>query len=95
MTIEDVKTNPTDTEVSDDIATWFAKRQKDGELTRRDYRAAFLAARSNVIEAREAGYSFKIIWEHMHEIGRIPFRYETFLRYAHKYITTPSNKNPL
>jgi hypothetical protein len=54
---------------------------------RRDYLAAFMAARSDVKAAMEAGYALKIIWEHMREIGRIPFRYETFLKYVRQHIT--------
>jgi hypothetical protein len=34
-----------------------------------------------------AGYTLKIIWEHMRDIGRIPFRYETFLKYVRQHIT--------
>lgn len=46
-----------------------------------------MAARSDVKEAMEAGYALKIIWEHMREIGCIPFRYETFLKYVRQHIT--------
>ena len=46
-----------------------------------------MAARADVKEAMEAGYALKIIWEHMRETGRIPFRYETFLKYVRQHIT--------
>ncbi|MDF5998830.1 TraK family protein [Pseudomonas aeruginosa] len=33
----------------------------------------------------------------MHEIGRIPFRYETFLKYVHRHITNApaGSENPI
>ena len=66
-------------------------------LKRKDYLPAFMAARSDVMEAMAAGFALKIIWEHMHEIGRIPFRYETFLKYVHRHITNApaGSENPI
>jgi hypothetical protein len=75
--------------LTDEITTWFAEQQKNGKLERRDYSTAFMLARDDIIDAIEAGYYLKTIWGHMHETGRIPFRYETFLRYVRKYITRP------
>jgi hypothetical protein len=72
---------------SDELAARLAHQQQNSRLERRDYLVAFMAARSDVASAMEAGYSIKIIWEHMREIGRIPFRYETFLKYVRQHIT--------
>lgn len=47
----------------------------------------FLAIRDDVASALAAGYAKKTIWEHMHEIGRAPFRYETFLKHVKTHIT--------
>ena len=58
----------------DELAARLALQQKTSQIKRRDYLAAFMAARADVKEAMEAGYALKIIWEHMREIGRIPFR---------------------
>lgn len=66
----------------DELAARLAVQQQTSQIKRRDYLAAFMAARADVKEAMEAGYALKIIWEHMREIGRIPFRYETFLKYV-------------
>ncbi|MEW5679964.1 TraK family protein [Comamonas kerstersii] len=71
----------------DELAARLALQQKTSQVKRRDYLAAFMAARADVKEAMEAGYALKIIWEHMREIGRIPFRYETFLKYVRQHIT--------
>ncbi|MES9841946.1 MAG: TraK family protein [Candidatus Thiodiazotropha endolucinida] len=87
MTNKQRKINHTAIDVHKDIATWLAQRQKSAKLTRKEYLAAFLAARADIIEARAAGYALKTIWEHMNEIGRLPFRYETFLKYARQHIT--------
>lgn len=70
-----------------ELAARLALEQQTSQIKRRDYLAAFMAARSDVKEAMEAGYALKIIWEHMREIGRIPFRYETFLKYVRQHIT--------
>lgn len=48
--------------------------------------SSFLLIRDDVVQALEAGYAKKTIWEHMHEIGRAPYRYETFLRHVKKHI---------
>lgn len=74
----------------DELAALLELKQQTSQIKRRDYFAAFMAARSDVKEAIEAGYALKIIWEHMHEIGRIPFRYETFLKYVRQHITNVS-----
>ena len=74
----------------DELAALLELKQQASQIKRRDYFAAFMAARSDVKEAIEAGYALKIIWEHMHEIGRIPFRYETFLKYVRQHITKVS-----
>jgi len=75
------------TKILEGLASRTAERCKAKNLARCEYAAAFLAERANVIEASAAGFSLRTIWEHMHETGRIPFRYETFLRYVQRYIT--------
>lgn len=56
--------------------------------------AAFLAVREEVKEAIAAGYALKTIWEHMHETGRVSFRYETFLRHVRRHITNAPSERP-
>ncbi|MDS6450612.1 TraK family protein [Xanthomonas perforans] len=75
------------TRIEQELAARLKREQKTGRLTRKDYLPAFMAARLNVMEAMAAGFALKIIWEHMNEIGRIPFRYETFLKYVRQHIT--------
>jgi hypothetical protein len=77
----------TESSFPDELAAWLALQQQTSQIKRRDYLAAFMAVRADVKEAMEAGYALKIIWEHMREIGRIPFRYETFLKYVRQHIT--------
>lgn len=85
------------TKIEKELAASLALRQRRGVLARGEYLPAFLAARSDVIEAMTAGFALKTIWEHMHEIGRIPFRYETFLKYVHRHISNAptGSKNPI
>ena len=71
----------------EELAARLAFQQRTSRIKRRDYLAAFMAARSDVMEAMAAGFAQKVIWEHMSETGRIPFRYETFLKYVHQHIT--------
>lgn len=84
------------TEMNDETKTSFveglAARAK-ANPKRREHLAIFLALRFNVIEAMDAGYALKTIWEHMHETGRVPFRYETFLRHVRRYITNASSEH--
>ncbi|WP_419605606.1 TraK family protein [Thiolapillus sp.] len=47
---------------------------------------AFMAIREDVKAAIGAGYAQKTIWAHLHEIGKIPYRYETFLKHVRKHI---------
>lgn len=69
--------------LSSELAEWTATQTN----RRKNALVAFLAVRADVMEARHAGYAYKTIWEHLHEIGRFQYRYETFLRYAKRYIT--------
>ena len=80
----------TESSYPDELAARLALQQQTSQIKRRDYPAAFMAARADVKEAMEAGYVLKIIWEHMRETGRIPFRYETFLKYVRQHITNAS-----
>ena len=77
----------TESSYPDKLAARLALQQQTSQIKRRDYLAAFMAARADVKEAMEAGYALKIIWEHMREVGRIPFRYETFLKHVRQHIT--------
>lgn len=48
--------------------------------------AAFLAVRNDVIAAMADGWSAKVIWETLHEEGKIPFKYDAFLGYVERLI---------
>jgi len=49
-------------------------------------RASFLALSGEIKEALSEGLSLKAIWETLHDEGKINFKYDTFLRYAKKYL---------
>lgn len=74
----------------EELAAWVTQQNQTTKLKRKESLAAFLAVRTNVIEAMTAGYALKTIWEHMHETGRVPFRYETFLKHVRRHITNAS-----
>ncbi|WP_017997825.1 TraK family protein [Paracoccus sp. N5] len=73
----------------DELAAWVAQRDQAARPKRRESLAAFLVVRADVIEATAAGYALKTIWEHLHEAGRVSFRYETFLKHVRRHITNP------
>ena len=70
----------------EELATWVAQRDQTARPKRKESLAAFLAVRADVIEATAAGYALKTIWEHLHEAGRVTFRYETFLKHVRRHI---------
>ncbi|WP_036254298.1 TraK family protein [Methylobacter sp. BBA5.1] len=77
---------------TEELADWVKKRE-DSRPRQDKNMVAFLAVRNDVKAAVEAGYAFKTIWEHMHETGKIPYRYETFLKHVRRYIThAPANQ---
>mgnify|MGYP001485649362 CR=1 FL=1 len=70
---------------TDELAEWV--RAREAKKPRQDkYVVAFLAVKSDVQAALEAGYAMKTIWEHMKEIGRLSCRYETFTQHVKRYI---------
>lgn len=70
---------------TDQLAEWVKKR--DATRRRQDKNVvAFLSVRADVKEAMGAGYALKTIWAHMHELGKIPYRYETFLKHVRRHI---------
>lgn len=75
---------------SDELAAWVTQRRHTAKHKRNEYLVAFLAVRNDVIDATTAGYALKTIWEHMRATGRVPFRYETFLKYVRRHITDSS-----
>ena len=74
-----------------ELAEWIKKR--DASKNRQDRnKLMFLTVRADVQSAIEEGYSLKTIWEHLSEIGKIPYRYETFIKHVKRYIQkTPTN----
>lgn len=69
----------------DELAEWVKGRQ--AKNPRQDKRVvAFLAVKSDVQAALDAGYAMKTIWEHMQEKGRLHCRYETFTQHVKRYI---------
>ena len=74
---------------TDQLAEWVKKRE--ASRPRQDKNVvAFLAVRADVKEAMDAGYALKTIWEHMRDIGKIPYRYETFLKHVRRHIKQAS-----
>lgn len=71
----------------EELAKWASGTRQTTKPRRKETLAAFLAVREDVKEAIAAGYALKTIWEHMHETGRVSFRYETFLRHVRRHIT--------
>jgi len=69
----------------EELAEWVKKRE--ATRPRQDKNVvAFLALKSDVQDAIAAGYSLLTIWEHLHEKGKIPYRYETFLKHVRRHI---------
>jgi len=79
---------------TEELATWV--KTNAATRPRQDKNVvAFLAVRNDIMEAIEAGYAIKTIWEHLHEIEKIPYRYETFLKHIRRHIKlAPTNSGP-
>jgi hypothetical protein len=78
----------------EELAKWARGASQTTKPRRKETLAAFLAVREDVKEAIAAGYALKTIWEHMHETGRVSFRYETFLRHVRRHITNAPSERP-
>jgi len=77
---------------TDELAEWV--KQREATRPRQDKNVvAFLAVREKVQSGIDAGYALKTIWEHLHETGRIPYRYETFLKHVHRHITNAAKRS--
>jgi hypothetical protein len=69
----------------EELAEWVknresSKRKQDKNLV------AFLAIQEDIRAAIDAGYPLRTIWEHLHQAGKITYRYETFLRHVQRRI---------
>lgn len=70
---------------TEELAAWVEKRAE--KKRRQDAAAvAFMAVKSDVVAAMEAGYALTTIWEHMHETGKVKCSYETFRKHVHRFI---------
>ena len=77
----------------EELADWVKGRET--RKPRQDkHVVAFLAVKSNVQAALDAGYAMKTIWEHMRETGRLQYRYETFTQHVKRYIRTVPIASP-
>lgn len=83
---------------TEDLAEWVKKRE--ATRPRQDKNVvAFLALKSDVQAAIMAGYSLLTIWEHLHEKGKIAYRYETFLKHVRRHLQdrrlAPNSQPPM
>jgi hypothetical protein len=80
---------------TEELAAWVEKRAE--KKRRQDAAAvAFMAVKSDVVAAMEAGYALTTIWEHMHETGKVKCSYETFRKHVHRFIrSAPVKPAPL
>lgn len=74
---------------TDQLAEWVRKREKSRPRQDKGL-VAFISVKEDIAEAIDAGYALKTIWEHLHETGKIPYRYETFLKHVKKHIRQKS-----
>jgi hypothetical protein len=70
------------------LAEWL--QTPEGAATHRQGLSAFLALRSQIQQAIDAGYPLKTIWLHMRHTAKLSVRYETFLRHVRKHLSPPS-----
>ena len=68
---------------AEDLAEWVKKKKSPKQ---NKPLVAFMMVKNDVEEAIQAGYALKTIWEHMHENGKIPYQYNTFLQHVKKHI---------
>src|SRR5574338_453220 len=80
---------------TEELAEWVS--QRTAHRPRQDKNVvAFLAVKGDVKAALDAGYSMKTIWAHLHAMGRIAYRYETFTLHVKRHIRTErSAGNPV
>lgn len=74
------------TSYTDQLAEWVKEKKS---TPRNKNLVAFLAVRTDVKAALDAGYPVKTVWENMHELKRIEFGYDTFLNYVNRQIRRP------
>jgi hypothetical protein len=68
-----------------ELAEWV--KQREATRARQDKNlVAFLALKSDVQAAMDAGYSLLTIWEHLHDKAKIAYRYETFAKHVRRHI---------
>lgn len=73
-----------------------AERVQKAKTTRSGQnRAAFLAVKEDVVEALDAGWPVKTIWETLQEEGQVAFGYDAFRRYVQQLIIQePAKPSP-
>lgn len=72
------------------LAEWVKNRKS----SRQDKNlAAFLAVKTDIVEALDAGYAAKTIWAHLKESKRIDFGYDSFLNLVKRHSGVSLKKN--
>jgi hypothetical protein len=69
---------------TDTLADWVNNPDNANKPRRDRHWVAFLAVKTDVVAAIEAGYALRTIWEHLNQTGRITYCYETFLKHVNK-----------
>lgn len=76
---------------ADQLGNWV--KENPSTLRARNL-TAFLEVREDVRVALAAGYPMKTIWANMHQAKRLPFGYDAFLHYVHRYLDDGEKAQP-
>ncbi len=74
---------------TEELAGW-VKQHAEKRRLQDSAAVAFVAIKSDVVAAMEAGYALTTIWEHMHETRKVKCCYETFRKHVHRFISKPA-----
>ena len=75
-----------------DLSEWLDSHPEIRQGLRNNVKVAFLAVKDDVKTALDSGYSMRVVWKYMQDVGKLKCSYSAFCSHVHRYIRQPADE---
>ena len=75
-----------------DLSEWLDSHPEIRQGLRNNVKVAFLAVKDDVKTALGSGYSMRVVWKYMQDVGKLKCSYSAFCSHVHRHIHQPADE---
>ena len=75
-----------------DLSEWLDSHPEIRQGLRNNVKVAFLAVKDDVKTALDSGYSMRVVWKYMQDVGKLKCSYTAFCSHVRRYIRQPADE---